>query len=100
MPINYMNEEFRETCPCGKIHKSEIDDVIVGKGVLECIPDIVSRYAADKVFVLADINTYKAAGEKLCGILDNKKIKYSKIIKQKRKYLQKKHKLNLKNQCL
>lgn len=80
MPINYMNEEFRETCPCGKIHKSEIDDVIVGKGVLECIPDIVSRYAADKVFVLADINTYKAAGEKLCGILDNKKIKYSKYV--------------------
>ena len=75
-----MNEEFRETCPCGKIHKSEIDDVIVGKGVLECIPDIVSRYAADKVFVLADINTYKAAGEKLCGILDNKKIKYSKYV--------------------
>lgn len=56
-------------CSCGKTHDIALDDVVVGKGVLARLPEFVARYGAKKPFILADGNTFAAAGEQVCRIL-------------------------------
>lgn len=77
---NYLGSE---QCSCGREHNVAIDDVVVGKGVLARLPEFVNAYGAKKPFVLADRNTYKAAGEQVLQILRNNGIDYSTYIFQK-----------------
>lgn len=67
-------------CPCGKRHEVTIDEILVGKGVLCQIPAFVKKYNAVRPFVLADVNTFAAAGEKVCKILEGDGIPYSTYI--------------------
>ena len=66
-----------EKCACGRFHTADIDDVIVGKGVIAKLPEILARYGAKKPFILSDANTYPAAGEAVCNILKNAGISYT-----------------------
>lgn len=59
---------------------SEKENIIVGKGILSQLPGLVKRAGAKKAFVLADNNTYKAAGERVCRLLAEAGISYSKYI--------------------
>lgn len=70
------------SCDCGKVHNTQVDDVIVEKGALKRVPEVISRYQAKKAFILADDNTYKAAGEKVCAVLKESGISYSKFVYQ------------------
>ena len=69
-----------ENCPCGKTHTATIDDVIMGNGVIRQLPGIIAKYGAKKPFILADINTYAAAGKAVCDLLDAQGISYSRYI--------------------
>lgn len=68
------------SCACGKTHKTNVDEVIIEKGAILRLPEVIRKYDAKKVFILADENTYKAAGEKVCSILEENKIAYSKYV--------------------
>ena len=63
-------------CECGREHSAAVDDVIIGSGVIAQLPEFLKKYNAKKPFLLADRNTFAAAGEKVCGVLEN----YSKYI--------------------
>lgn len=67
-------------CVCGKVHEAAIDEVVVGKGAVRRLPEIVNRYGAKKPFVLADQNTFAAAGETVCGILEEAGLAYAKYV--------------------
>ncbi len=67
-------------CPCGKLHKAEIDDVIIGSGAIKRLPEIIGKYSCEKAFILADINTFSAAGSNVCMLLEESNIKYSKYV--------------------
>ena len=69
-----------ENCPCGKTHTATIDDVIVGNGVIHQLPGIIAKYGAKKPFILADVNTFAAAGKAVCDLLDAQGISYSRYI--------------------
>ena len=69
-------------CSCGREHDIAIDDVIVGKGALQRLPEFVAKYQAKKPFILADRNTYKAAGEAVEGILRSSGIPFSTYVFQ------------------
>ncbi len=56
-------------CSCGKEHDVAIDDAVVGKGVIRRFPEFIEKYRSKKPFILADCNTYKAAGETVANIL-------------------------------
>lgn len=71
-----------EVCACGKRHTATIDDVIVGNGVLRQVPGIIAKYGAKKPFILADVNTFAAAGKTLCDLLDTQGIAYSRYVFQ------------------
>ncbi len=69
-------------CNCGKEHTFE-SEVIVGKGVINQLPQAVKKFNAKEVFVIADKNTFAAAGEKTCKILEENEIKvFSYIFKK------------------
>lgn len=67
-------------CLCGKEHKADIDNIIIGKGVINQLPDIINGYGLKKAFILADKNTYKAAGKSVSEILKKSGIKVSEYI--------------------
>lgn len=48
---------------CGRIHHTLVKEVVIEEGAIRRIPDILSRYGVKKPFLLADANTWKAAGE-------------------------------------
>ena len=76
----YIDRYQGKACPCGRVHVTPIEDVIVGKGVLAQLPEVLARYNSTRPFVLADPNTFKAAGERVCAILEQAGIAYSKYI--------------------
>lgn len=64
----YLDTEFE--CECGQTHKLTIKDIIIENNALEKVPDLLEKYTdKDKVYLICDHNTLKAAGEKLKGIL-------------------------------
>lgn len=68
------------SCDCGKVHTVAVDEVVVGKGALRRLPEFVARYGAKKPFVLADGNTFTAAGQTVCGILEQAGIPYASYV--------------------
>ena len=67
-------------CSCGKQHISSVKCVITENGAINKLPEIIKDYNAKKAFIIADKNTYKAAGEKVCNILKESNICFSKYI--------------------
>lgn len=66
-------------CKCGKAHEFK-SDIISGSGVIVRVVDAVREYGAKKPYILADKNTYSAAGVRVCEILDGAGISYESFI--------------------
>jgi glycerol-1-phosphate dehydrogenase [NAD(P)+] len=49
-------------CSCGKYHSVDIKKIKVGAGIIGEVPSFLSGYEGKRVFIVADKNTYKAAG--------------------------------------
>ena len=76
-----MKSNLKETgCACGRKHVATVDEVISGSGVIAQVPEFIRKYGAKRPFLLADPNTWKAAGEQLAGILEENGIEYSKHV--------------------
>lgn len=67
-------------CACGKVHGADIDEVIVGSDVVRRLPECVRRYGAKKPFILADRNTFAAAGGTVCSILEEAGLAYTAYV--------------------
>lgn len=57
-------------CKCGKLHQAGFSRVIIESGAIGKVPEVLRGYGASKIFLLADHNTYAAAGERVKAILD------------------------------
>ncbi len=67
-------------CPCGKQHEPMDIEIISGKGALGKLPEAIRCLGAKKPFILADINTYEAAGKAVCALLENEGVPSSKYV--------------------
>ena len=76
-----MKDYLKNPCPCGKAHTVAIDEVVVGSGTVNRLPEFVKKYGK-KPFVVADCNTYAVAGDRVCGILRDAGIAYSSFVFQ------------------
>lgn len=70
MNINKLLEG--EKCECGKTHSCDIDYVYIERGAISHLKEICKDY--NSVLIVADENTYGAAGEKTVCALEGKKI--------------------------
>lgn len=59
-------------CSCGKLHSVAIENIIVGKGIITELTNVIKSYEGKKVFIIADLHTYEAAGKKVEELLYNK----------------------------
>ena len=73
---------IQKNCICGKEHVFT-SEVIVGEGVLKDISKILKKYNAKKVFLVADKNTYEAAGRFVEGIINEDGVACSSYIFRK-----------------
>ena len=76
-----MKDYLKNPCLCGKNHTVAIDEVVVGSGAVNRLPEFVKKYGK-KPFLMADIHTYTAAGEKVCEILKAAEIPFSSFVFQ------------------
>lgn len=67
-------------CGCGKTHKTSVKEVVSEPGAVEKITDLVKSFNSSKPFILADTNTYKAAGERVSQILHENGISCSEYV--------------------
>lgn len=68
-------------CPvCGRVHDSIVKTVVAECGAINRVPALVKEYGADRVFLLADGNTFAVAGEQLEGLLTDGGISVSKYV--------------------
>lgn len=51
-------------CSCGRHHNLPIKKIVIGKSVLQKLPEIAAEFKGRQVYMISDNNTWKAAGEK------------------------------------
>lgn len=79
MELNIVKKFGNGTCACGKSHIFD-SDVIIGKGVIEQLPEALKKFDTKKVFIVADKNTYTAAGRYVCEILKQSNLQFSMYV--------------------
>ena len=52
-------------------HFLDIDKIVMGQGVISRLPEILSDYVKEKIYILYDQNTYRAAGRKVKEVLED-----------------------------
>ena len=75
--VNYLKNP---NCPCGKQHGADIYEVVTGKGAICRLPEFVRLLGCKRPFLLADENTFAAAGRQVCNALESLDISYSQYI--------------------
>lgn len=73
-----MKTEF--SCSCGKIHKTNVEEIIIEKGAIQKLDALLRRYQLKKPFLLADANTYAAAGKQVYELLTGADIPCEKYV--------------------
>lgn len=65
-----MNLNFNgSVCACGKVHPCVPVQVMIGKNALSQFPEEIRRHACQRIFLLADHNTYATAGARVEDLL-------------------------------
>lgn len=67
-------------CDCGRPHVADTHKVLIEKGALNKLPEIIKEFGAKKVFILSGQVSYAAAGDKVCDALGKAGIAYSKYV--------------------
>lgn len=68
-----------KNCPCGREHRFG-STVLTEKGAVKKLPEILKELNSKKVFLVADKNTYEAAGKTVAELLSGNGIEYKSYI--------------------
>lgn len=71
-------------CPdCGNLHRVDINKILIGKGVINRLPEVIKEFEGKRIFTVADRNTDKVAGETVSRLLKEKGFdEYKFVFKQ------------------
>ena len=62
-------------CDCGRTHKAAIDRIIIGRGALDQLPEVMQEQGKDSAFLLADETTWQVAGIRIEELLRQQSIR-------------------------
>ena len=68
------------SCPCGKRHSPGVHRVIIEKGAVKALPELLKEIGAKKPFLLSGHDTFAAAGDAVCDVLKEAGIAYEKYV--------------------
>lgn len=74
MPFKNLIYPNEFSCDCGKIHKTGVKHLFVEENALNNLPFVLKDLNIKNPFIVCDKNTYKAAGEKVCKLLEKYKL--------------------------
>lgn len=74
----YLGKEIH--CSCGHIHSANVKLVDIDKDATKRLPEHIKNFGYKKVYMVADKNTWKAAGEAAAKVLTEAGVAFSKII--------------------
>jgi len=80
MTLNELIRPEGHACECGKTHDTGLRFVRIGQGAVETVPEALAFLGAKKPFLVADHNTWQAAGEKVAEILKSHDIPFSSYV--------------------
>ena len=69
-----------QPCPCGKEHTAAVKDVVTGSGAISRLPASVRSLHATKPFLVSDVHTQAAAGERVRQVLADAGISFSAYV--------------------
>ena len=75
MKTDYTKKDISELkqavieCDCGKTHSVNIENIVVERGAIKKLPEILYKYKDKKMLMVADPNTYEACGKMVQEIL-------------------------------
>ncbi|MBR5046791.1 MAG: sn-glycerol-1-phosphate dehydrogenase [Eubacterium sp.] len=75
---SYVSKEI--SCSCGHKHYSSVKRIDIDKDAVKRLPVHISELGYKKPFIVADINTWKAAGQAAAAVLEEAGIEYGKVI--------------------
>ncbi len=58
---DFVNTTF--PCDCGREHRMDMDRIVVSQRAIQEIPGLMAQYGYTKAYLIADENTWKAAGQ-------------------------------------
>ncbi|MCR5782525.1 MAG: sn-glycerol-1-phosphate dehydrogenase [Clostridia bacterium] len=64
-------------CGCGKIHTAHLKDAVIGAGAVCETAAMLRKHGGTKAYILADENTFAAAGERVISNLDKNGVRWS-----------------------
>ena len=80
MMLDQMWEFPQKECNCGKKHTVALLHTVIENKAIEKLPHYVELFHCKKPFLLADVNTFAAAGERVCAALESSGIPYGKYV--------------------
>lgn len=69
---DYLGKEIQ--CSCGMVHKTPLKKIDIGQGALKRLPSVIRELGYQKVFMVADVNTYKAAAAEIEALFQAEKM--------------------------
>ena len=60
----------RPNCACGSVHRTDLMELEIGSGAIKRLPGILKKYDYKKLLVVADRNTWEAAGSCTVSVLE------------------------------
>lgn len=67
-------------CECGKVHTPGVKKVVIEKGAISRLPEMLKEIGASKPFILSGHDTFSAAGVQVCSALDAAGYAYLKYV--------------------
>lgn len=80
LDINAMLNDKNITCSCGRHHAASVHEVVIGCGAVAQVPGLVKKHGGSYPFLIADRNTFQAAGAAVCSLLEKEKIPYKQYV--------------------
>ena len=76
--VDFLGKEMH--CSCGRIHSTPLKKLDIGEGAIGRIPSVLKELGYTKVYMVADKNTYKAAGAAIEEVLNKEAFAYKAIV--------------------
>lgn len=80
MSLQKMWNFSKVDCICKREHSVSLSHAVIESGAIEKLPIYIHKFNCKKAFLIADPNTFSAAGEKVCAVLENSNIVYEKYV--------------------
>ena len=75
--MDLLNCISKNNCECKKSHSHDIKKILIGNGVIEKLPSVLSDLSIKKPFIICNKNTFSVANKLVFKLLEKENINYS-----------------------